>query len=77
VAVRRRTVLRELAEPDREVLLTAAWYDLSPAEAAAVLGCTRGTYAVRLHRARRRFERAFRSAGRPVPSTSDVTALMA
>ncbi|OLB81329.1 MAG: hypothetical protein AUI14_03820, partial [Actinobacteria bacterium 13_2_20CM_2_71_6] len=58
-----RSVLASLAEADREVLLTAVWYDLSPAQAASVLGCSRATYAVRLHRARRRFGQAFRETG--------------
>lgn len=46
--------LQKLPAGDQEVLLLSAWYDLSMAEAAAVLGCSIGAYAVRLHRARRR-----------------------
>ena len=46
-----------LRERDREVLRLVAWDGLSPAEAAEVLGVTRLAFAVRLHRARRRFER--------------------
>ena len=37
------------------------WHDLTPREAAAVLGCSPATYYVRLHRARRRLERALQS----------------
>jgi RNA polymerase sigma factor (sigma-70 family) len=54
-----RRVLDELSEADRELLVTAAWFDLSPAEAAKVLGISRPAYAVRLHRARGRFRAAF------------------
>ncbi|MDG4810096.1 sigma-70 family RNA polymerase sigma factor [Micromonospora sp. WMMD1120] len=54
-----RRALHALGERDREVLVTAAWFDLSAAEAARVLGVSRPTYAVRLHRARNRFRDAF------------------
>lgn len=44
-----------LLEPtDQEVLMLIAWDGLSPRSAAAVLGCSPATFAVRLHRARRR-----------------------
>ena len=46
--------LASLGERDREALLLIAWEGLSVSEAAAALGCSRGTLAVRLHRARRR-----------------------
>ncbi|MFI5494809.1 RNA polymerase sigma factor [Actinoplanes sp. NPDC051859] len=49
--------LAALREADRDLLLTTLWTDLSAAEAARTLGYTRATYAVRLHRARRRFAR--------------------
>jgi RNA polymerase sigma-70 factor (ECF subfamily) len=51
--------LDALGERDREVLVTATWFDLGPAEAARVLEVSRPTYAVRLHRARNRFRAAF------------------
>jgi len=47
-----------LGERDREVLGLVAWDGLSSEEAADVLGVTRLAFAVRLHRARRRLERA-------------------
>jgi RNA polymerase sigma-70 factor, ECF subfamily len=50
--------LEGLGERDREVLLLVAWDGLDRAQAARVLGVTSGAFAVRLHRARRRFERA-------------------
>ena len=45
---------RRLGERDREALLLVAWEGFSVAEAAVVLGCSRGAFAVRLHRARRK-----------------------
>jgi RNA polymerase sigma-70 factor (ECF subfamily) len=47
----------ELGERDREVLRLVAWDGLTTADAAAVLEVSRLTFAVRLHRARRRLER--------------------
>lgn len=47
-----------LGEHDREVLLLIAWDGLSPEQAAAVLGCSRTTFAMRLHRARKRLASA-------------------
>ena len=52
------TALAALAEADREALLLVAWEGLSPEQAAGVLGCSHGTFRVRLHRARQRLERA-------------------
>ncbi|MGW1062022.1 RNA polymerase sigma factor [Micromonospora rubida] len=54
-----RRALHALGERDREVLVTAAWFDLTAAEAARALGVSRPTYAVRLHRARSRFRAAY------------------
>jgi RNA polymerase sigma-70 factor (ECF subfamily) len=50
--------LSALPADDREILTLVAWHGLSAAEAAAVVGCSTATYSVRLHRARRRLERA-------------------
>jgi len=55
-----------LRERDREVLRLVAWDGLDAAEAADVLGVTRLAFTVRLHRARRRLERALE----PEPSSS-------
>ena len=49
---------------DRELLLLVAWEDLDPPSAAAALGCSRATFAVRLHRARRRLATAIAQAER-------------
>lgn len=47
-----------LGERDREVLRLVAWDGLDVVEAAQVLEVTRLAFAVRLHRARRRLQRA-------------------
>jgi RNA polymerase sigma-70 factor, ECF subfamily len=54
-AARARTLvgaLRALPPAEREVLLLVAWEQLTPAQAAAVLGVRPGTARSRLHRAR-------------------------
>ena len=50
--------LAALPEADRELLTLVAWHGLKPNEAAQVVGCSTAAYFVRLHRARRRLERA-------------------
>lgn len=54
--------LARLSDQDRELLTLLAWHDLSAAEAAKVIGCSRATFFVRLHRARKRFEQAIADA---------------
>jgi RNA polymerase sigma-70 factor (ECF subfamily) len=54
-----RRVLARLRPADAEVLRLWAWDELEPRELAVVLGITANAAAVRLHRARRRFEEAF------------------
>ena len=44
--------LRALPSAEREVLLLVAWEQLTPAQAAAMLGVPQGTARSRLHRAR-------------------------
>jgi len=67
----------ELTGRDRELLMLVAWEGLEPAEAAAVLGCSRGALGVRLHRARRRLARALHrieadvSTETPQPATRE------
>jgi RNA polymerase sigma-70 factor (ECF subfamily) len=46
-----------LSVHDQEALLLSAWDGLSSKEAAQVVGCTPTAFRLRLHRARRRFER--------------------
>jgi RNA polymerase sigma-70 factor (ECF subfamily) len=46
------SAVRALPTAEREVLLLVVWEDLTPAEAATVLGVPQGTARSRLHRAR-------------------------
>jgi len=50
--------LAQLPASDRELLMLVAWEGLEPAQLARVLGISRGTANVRLHRARRRLATA-------------------
>ncbi|MEU2610717.1 sigma-70 family RNA polymerase sigma factor [Micromonospora sp. NPDC007271] len=69
------TALAALPESDREVLLLRYWYDFSGSESAKVLGCTAATFAVRLHRARRRFEQVYGRLVEPkLPATGILPA---
>ncbi len=54
---------QELPERDREVLALIAWEGLEADEVAVVLGCSRNAVRIRLHRARRRFEKLLRTTG--------------
>lgn len=54
--------LASLSDADRELLTLIAWHGLSAKQAARVLGCTTATLTVRLHRARRRLEKALEPA---------------
>ncbi|MFS8200444.1 RNA polymerase sigma factor [Streptomyces sp. CWNU-52B] len=62
--------LASLSEADRELLTLIAWHGLSTKQAAKVLGCTTATLTVRLHRARRRLEKALES---PYPADTAQT----
>jgi RNA polymerase sigma-70 factor (ECF subfamily) len=62
--------LAALRPADRELLLLIAWDGLSPEQAASALGCSRGTLAVRLHRARRRLRRALDAEPATLPTTT-------
>jgi RNA polymerase sigma-70 factor, ECF subfamily len=56
------TALAALSEADRELVTLLAWQGLTPRQAAEVVGCSTPTLFVRLHRARRRLERAMDGA---------------
>jgi RNA polymerase sigma-70 factor (ECF subfamily) len=56
-----RHALAGLSDADREVLTLVAWQDLSPRDAAHVIGCTAAAFRVRLHRARKRLAVALRA----------------
>jgi RNA polymerase sigma-70 factor (ECF subfamily) len=49
-----RAALHELPDSERELLLLTAWEQLTPTEAAQVVGIAAGTARSRLHRARTR-----------------------
>ena len=49
-----RAAVGRLGDQDREALTLVAWEGLEPAQAAKAAGCSTPTFAVRLHRARRR-----------------------
>lgn len=55
--------LAGLSDADRELLTLVAWQGLTIAQTAHVLNCSTATLSVRLHRARRRLERAVDAAG--------------
>jgi RNA polymerase sigma-70 factor (ECF subfamily) len=59
-----------LRERDREVLRLAVWEGLDSSAAAAVLGCTPGTFNVRVHRARERLRRLLERSGAELLDTS-------
>jgi RNA polymerase sigma-70 factor (ECF subfamily) len=63
--------LGHLSPPDRELLCLLAWDGLTPAEAAESLGCSTSTFAVRLHRARRRFDAALAAEDAAPPTVPD------
>lgn len=70
--------LRRLSPADAEILLLVAWEDLSPQRAAAALGIRPRTFAVRLHRARKRLQAALdaelrSSTSTPTPSIPETT----
>lgn len=53
--------LSGLREGDREVLLLAAWEELSNDQIAAVIGCSTEAAAQRIHRAKQKLGRSFRA----------------
>jgi RNA polymerase sigma-70 factor (ECF subfamily) len=61
-----RSAFAQLGERDREALRLVAWEDLGPEQAARAAGCSRATFAVRLHRARRRLAAALDQQNPPV-----------
>ncbi|MGO2541358.1 MAG: RNA polymerase sigma factor [Specibacter sp.] len=57
--------LARLREKDREILQLTYWEELSLADVAQVLSCKEATARVRLHRARKSFEKALPVRLRP------------
>jgi RNA polymerase sigma-70 factor (ECF subfamily) len=64
----------QLSDTDREVLSLTAWEELSVRDAARVLGVPASVFSVRLHRARRRFERHLKqTASSSIPAIPEAT----
>jgi RNA polymerase sigma-70 factor, ECF subfamily len=63
--------LHSLRESDREALLLIAWEGLTHREAARVLGVRESTFGVRVHRAKRRLERALADRSSTTPDIAD------
>lgn len=61
--------LASLGRTDRELLMLVAWEGLTPTQAATALGCSANACRIRLHRARRKLERALEAEdhGRRLP----------
>jgi RNA polymerase sigma factor (sigma-70 family) len=55
--------LNRLGDRQQEVLRLAAWEGLDARRAAAVLGCSRSAFTLRLHRARRRLAKELAASG--------------
>lgn len=75
VVADRAAVLRglsALSDQDRELLTLVAWHGLTPGQAAQVVGCSKATYFVRLHRARKRLERALAADSAPVTLRQEI-----
>ena len=58
-----RAALAGLSARDQEALQLVAWEGLDVTAAATVVGCSPRTFAVRLHRARKRLEKALAGKG--------------
>lgn len=57
-----------LTEQEREAIRLVAWEQLEHADAARAAGCSRGTFAVRLSRARARLRAALDDDAQPAPA---------
>ncbi|TDD58068.1 sigma-70 family RNA polymerase sigma factor [Kribbella antibiotica] len=65
-----REGLRSLPAAERELLLLVAWENLTPTEAAQVLGIPAGTARSRLHRARQRMDERLSGSAQVVDETT-------
>jgi RNA polymerase sigma-70 factor (ECF subfamily) len=64
------SALAALPAKDQEVLLLAAWEELTSRDAGRVLGCTATAYRIRLLRARRRLARSLEPVDGSVPNST-------
>jgi RNA polymerase sigma-70 factor, ECF subfamily len=68
--------LARLSERDREALTLVAWDGLEHRVAATVMGCSTGAFTVRVHRARRKLERALAGEqSNPIDVSREATSL--
>jgi len=74
LALSARAALASLPTAEREAMELIAWEGLTPTEAADVLGCSRRTIAVRIHRARRRLRGPMQTArsAEATPTTQEA-----
>ena len=70
-----RSALAALSDVDREALMLVAWHGLSGARAARAAGCSRATFAVRLHRARGRLSSRLASLEHPAANPVEAQSL--
>jgi RNA polymerase sigma-70 factor, ECF subfamily len=68
--IRLTEALATLTETDQEALRLVGWEELDLDGASRAMGCSRGAMAVRLHRARRRLERALAVVADDDPRTA-------
>ena len=66
--------LAGLSEEDREAITLVAWDELTPAEAARVMGKSSGAFRVRLHRVRTRLQRELALSLADSPGAATITA---
>lgn len=66
--------LSTLEEPDRELLMLVGWEELTPSQAAQVLGVTPLAARSRLHRARRRLRARLAEGGRTESPATELEA---
>lgn len=67
-----RTAFLALPARDREALALVAWEGLTPAEAAAVCGCSATAFTTRLHRARQRMAAALAAQDAPAVTAAPL-----
>ncbi|HTI32206.1 MAG TPA: sigma-70 family RNA polymerase sigma factor [Miltoncostaea sp.] len=67
-----RAALGRLPSADREALILVAWDGLTPAQAAAVAGCSPRAFSKRLSRARARLAAALVDVGAAAPHSSEA-----
>jgi RNA polymerase sigma-70 factor (ECF subfamily) len=69
------SAFNSLSNQDREVLSLVTWHELTPTEAAEVLGMSAGRFSVRLHRAKARLRKRLERAGHPTAVAREPNAI--